>query len=206
MEHWTRANAGFPVVVSGPSGVGKTSVVDRLLLLDPRCVRSVSATTRAPRGGEIDGESYSFVSERKFEELQQRGELAESAIYNGHWYGTPKSFLEERIASGLSVILNIEVQGGLQVRRHYPDAVLVFVLPPSWEDLRGRLMGRGTDRPEVVEGRIRRAHEELQEVERYDYVIINDLLDPCVAELGAIIRAERRRVSRLRAQVQGGPA
>lgn len=198
MERWTRQEAAFPVVVSGPSGVGKTSLVDRLLLHDPRCVRSVSATTRAPRGDEVDGRSYFFVDDRKFRELEEKGELAESAVYNGARYGTPKAFLESKIASGLSVVLNIEVQGGLQVRHHYPDALLIFVLPPSWEDLRARLLGRGTDSPEAVEGRIRRAHEELGEVERYDYVIVNDLLDSCVADLAAILRAERRRVARLK--------
>lgn len=200
MERWTRTEAAFPVVVSGPSGVGKTSLVDRLLLQDPRCVRSVSATTRSPRGDEADGRSYFFVSDGKFEELRRKGDLAESAIYNGAWYGTPKSFLESKVSSGLCVVLNIEVQGGLQVRQHYPDAVLVFVLPPSWEDLRSRLLGRGTDSRDAVEGRIRRAHEELQEVERYDYVIVNDILDTCAADLVAIIRAERRRVSRLHGQ------
>jgi guanylate kinase len=200
MERWTRQEAAFPVVVSGPSGVGKTSLVDRLLLHDPRCVRSVSATTRPPRGDEVDGRSYFFVSDEKFADLKRKGDLAESAIYNGAWYGTPKSFLEGKIASGLSVVLNIEVQGGLQVRESYPNAVLIFILPPSWEDLRARLLGRGTDRPEAVEGRIRRAHEELREVERYDYVIVNDVLDSCVADLAAIVRAERRRVLRLRGE------
>lgn len=199
MERWTRKEAAFPVVVSGPSGVGKTSLVDRLLLQDPRCIRSVSATTRAPRGDEVDGRSYFFVGDARFRELEEKGQLAESAIYNGSHYGTPKAFLESKISSGLSVVLNIEVQGGLQVRRHYPDAVLIFVLPPSWEDLRARLLGRGTDSPEAVEGRILRAHEELREIERYDYVIVNGLLDSCVADLAAILRAERRRVSRLSA-------
>ena len=198
MERWTRAQAAFPVVVSGPSGVGKTSVVDRLLLQDPRCVRSVSATTRPPRGDEVDGQSYSFVGGAKFEELQRGGHLAESAVYNGAWYGTPKSFLESRIAAGFCVVMNIEVQGGFQVRGHYPDALLIFILPPSWEALRQRLLGRGTDGPEAVEGRIRRAHEELAEVGKYDYVIVNDDLESCAADLTAIIRAERRRVSRLR--------
>jgi guanylate kinase len=200
MERWTRQEAAFPVVVSGPSGVGKTTLVDRLLLQDPRCVRSVSATTRPPRGNEVDGRSYFFVSDEKFAELQRKGELAESAIYNGAWYGTPKSFLEGKIASGLSVVLNIEVQGGLQVRESYANTVLIFILPPSWEDLRARLLGRGTDSPEAAEGRIRRAHEELREVERYDYVIVNDVLDSCVADLAAVVRAERRRVSRLRGE------
>ncbi len=114
--------------------------------------------------------------------------------------GRRSPFWKAKIASGLSVVLNIEVQGGLQVRESYPNAVLIFILPPSWEDLRARLLGRGTDSPEAVEGRIRRAHEELREVERYDYVIVNDVLDSCVADLAAIVRAERRRVSRLRGE------
>lgn len=198
MERWTRPEVAFPVVVSGPSGVGKTSVVDRLLLQDPRCVRSVSATTRPPRGDEVDGQSYFFVGDAKFGELQRSGQLAESAIYNGAWYGTPKSFLESKIAAGFCVVMNIEVLGGFQVRHHYPDAVLIFIVPPSWQALRERLLGRATDGPEAVEGRIRRAHEEMAEAEKYDYVIVNDDLEACAADLIAIIRAERRRASRLR--------
>jgi guanylate kinase len=152
------------------------------------------------RAGEVDGESYSFVSEEQFLQLREQDGLAESARYNESWYGTPKAALDAKLASGYCVVLNIEVVGGLQIRDHYPEAVLVFVVPPSWEELRRRLLGRKTDTIEVVEARIRRAREEIQVAGRYDYVIINDDLNRCAADLAAIVRAERRRVMRL-----GGP-
>jgi guanylate kinase len=200
MDRWIGRQIGFPLVVSGPSGVGKTSLVDCLLESDAQCVRSISSTTRPMRSGEVDGESYSFVSEEQFLQLRERDGFAESARYNEAWYGTPKAALDTKLASGTCVVLNIEVIGGLQIRDHYPEAVLVFVLPPSWEELRRRLLGRGTDTMKVVEARIRRAREEVEVAERYDYVIINDDLARCADDLVAIVRAERRRVSRL-----GGP-
>lgn len=197
IEPWLHTDAAFPIVISGPSGVGKTSVVDRLLRLDRRCTRSVSVTTRPPRADERDGESYIFVTGPRFEETRAAGALAESAIYNGYWYGTPKSFLDGKLAAGLSVVLNIEVQGGAQVRANYPDAVLIFVIPPSWEDLRHRLLGRRTEGPDAVEARIRRGHEEMLFAKEYDYVAVNDDVDRCAEEIAAIVRAERRRTSRL---------
>lgn len=190
----------FPIVISGPSGVGKTSLVDRLLLLDRRCIRSVSATTRAPREREKDGESYFFVGEAEFLERRSRGDLAESAVYNGAWYGTPRSFLEGKVAGGLCVILTIEVQGGMQVRSIYPEAVLVFVVPPSWEELAHRLLSRGTEDASAVDKRIRRGREETAELLAYDYVVVNDSLDRCAENLAAIVRAERRRRARLTAE------
>jgi guanylate kinase len=198
IDPWLRENAAFAVVISGPSGVGKTSLVDRLLRLDPRCTRSVSVTTRPPRADERDGESYTFTTSERFEAMRAEGSLAEAAIYNGHWYGTPKSFLDARLAAGLSVVLNIEVQGGGQVRASYPDAVLIFVIPPSWDDLQQRLLGRRTEPPNVVEARIRRGHEEMLFAEEYDYVAVNDDVDRCAGEIAAIVRAERRRTSRLK--------
>ncbi len=196
-DRWRRIDVTFPIVVSGPSGVGKTSIVDRLLELDPQCVRSISATTRPPRGGERDGESYFFVPEEQFLQMRERGDLVESAVYREYWYGTPKAFLKSRLDAGHSVVLNIEVQGGLQVKRHDSGSVLVFVLPPSWEELRRRLTSRGTDTRESIDGRIRRGVEELEMVRDYDFVIVNDDLNRCVADLTAIVRAERRRRTRL---------
>lgn len=197
IEHLLRSDAAFAVVMSGPSGVGKTSLVDHLLRLDPRCIRSVSATTRPPRTDERDGDSYSFMSEERFEAMKAGGALAESAVYNGFWYGTPKDFLDAKLRAGLSVVLNIEVQGGAQVRANYPDAVLVFVIPPSWEELRQRLLGRRTESPDAVEARIRRGREEILFAEEYDYVVVNDDIDRCAEEIAVILRAERRRSSRL---------
>lgn len=194
---WIDRGIAFPIVVSGPSGVGKTTLVDGLLARDNRCVRSVSATTRPRRSDEEDGRSYFFVSKERFLQMQGFGELAESAIYRDHWYGTPKSFLGGKIAEGKCVVLNIEVQGGAQVRKHDPGAVLIFILPPSWEELRRRLTSRGTDTAEAIEARIRRGHEEVGFIGDYDYVVINDDLDTCVADMAAIVRAEHRRRERL---------
>lgn len=187
---------GFPLVLSGPSGVGKTSLVECLLRLEPDCARSISATTRAPRHGEVNGESYFFMDEERFLHLRSHGGFAESARYNGSWYGTPVDWLRRQVEAGKVVVLNIEVQGGLQIRANWPDAVLVFALPPSWEHLRGRLLGRGTEPPEAVEARIQWAYEELREMPRYDYRIVNDDLARCAGDLAAIVRAERLRIAR----------
>ncbi|MBD3162771.1 MAG: guanylate kinase [Candidatus Eisenbacteria bacterium] len=198
IEVWTEAGAGFPLVVSGPSGVGKTSLVDRLLALDRGTVRAITATTRPKREGEIEGESYHFFSEERFLQLRDRGEVVESARYNDAWYGTPRADLERNLAAGRCVVLNIEVQGAVQIRTRYPEAVLVFAIPPSWEALRDRLVRRGTDTPEAIEARIRRGREEMEEIDRYDYVVVNDDLERCAGDLAAIVRAERRRLDRIR--------
>jgi len=198
MEPWSGGRVSFPLVVSGPSGVGKTSLVDRLLAADPRCRRSISCTTRTIREGEVDGESYTFLDEKTFLALRAKKGFAESARYNKFWYGTPKEPLDRALAAGLCVTLNIEVQGGLQIRDPYPDAVLVFVVPPTWEELERRLRERKTDSAEAIASRIARAREELREIVHYDYVIVNDSLDRCATDLIGIVRSERRRVFRLR--------
>lgn len=197
LGRWVRDDVAFPIVISGPSGAGKTSVVDLFLHGDPRCTRSVSATTRPPRGDEVDGRNYFFVDEERFLQMRDRGELVEWAEYIGHWYGTPKAFLDSKLRTGISVILNIECQGAFQVRDHDPDAVLIFVVPPTWEEVRRRLQGRGTDTQESIEGRIRRGREELETIPHYDYVVVNDDLERCASDLSAIVRAERRRRMRL---------
>lgn len=197
IEALSRPPAAFPLVVSGPSGVGKTSVVDRFLeIVGPLCERSVSATTRSMRAGEEDGRDYFFVPQERFLRMRESQELAECAVYNGHWYGTPVSRLEERVGAGRIVVLNIEVQGGFQVRERYPDAVLVFIVSPSWDEIRRRLERRGTDTPEQIERRIERGKEEMLEARRYDYVIVNDVVDRCAQDLATIVRAERLRVAR----------
>lgn len=186
----------FPVVVSGPSGVGKTVLCRRLCAVLPRVVRSVSATTRPPRVDERDGESYFFWSEARFRTEIESGGLAEWAEVHGRLYGTPRSWLDERLVAGESAVLNIDVQGGFQVRAVYPSALLVFLLPPSWDALEARLRGRGTDAEEEIQRRLRNAEREIQVLPRYDVVIVNDRLDEAVADLLSAVRAERARVAR----------
>jgi guanylate kinase len=186
----------FPVVVSGPSGVGKTVLCRRLCESLPRMVRSISATTRPPRINERDGQSYFFWTETRFRAEIDRGELAEWAEVHGRLYGTPRSWLDERLAAGESAVLNIDVQGGLQVRTMYPSALLIFVLPPSWGVLEARLRGRGTDTEEEIHRRLRNAEREIRVLPRYDAVIVNDRLDEAAIDLVSVVRAERARASR----------
>jgi guanylate kinase len=186
----------FPVVVSGPSGVGKTVLCRRLCESLPRVVRSISATTRPPRVDERDGESYFFWSEPRFRAEIDRGELAEWAEVHGRLYGTPRTWLDGRLAAGESAVLNIDVQGGLQVRMAYPSALLIFLLPPSWAALEARLRGRGTDAEEEIRRRLLNAEREIRVLPRYDAVIVNDRLDEATIDLVSVVRAERARATR----------
>lgn len=188
--------ASFPIVVSGPSGVGKTVLCGALLERLPWARRSVSATTRPPREDEIDGESYFFYSDDLFERERNEGRLVEWALVHDYHYGTPRSFLEQSLASDQSVVLNIDVQGGLAIRAAYPSAVLIFLLPPSWAVLEKRLRSRATDGEAQVENRLARAREEALFLDRYDFVVVNDEIESAVEELVTIARAERCRVSR----------
>jgi guanylate kinase len=186
----------FPVVVSGPSGVGKTVLCRRLCDSLPRMVRSISATTRPPRPDERDGQSYFFWNETRFRAEIDRGGLAEWAEVHGRLYGTPRSWLDERLVAGESAVLNIDVQGGLQVRTVYPSALLVFLLPPSWGALEARLRGRGTDAEEEIQRRLRNAEREIRVLPRYDAVIMNDRLDQAAVDLISVVHGERSRTSR----------
>lgn len=186
----------FLLVLSSPSGGGKTTIAKRLLELRPDCGYSVSATTRAPRAGEEHGKSYWFLSEAEFEARVQAGEFVEHARYNGKRYGTLHAEVDRLFRMGRHVVLDIEVEGARQVRRHFPDAVLVFVLPPSGTELVRRLDGRGTEAAEARKRRLAIANEELRAVAEYDYVVVNDELDRAVAEVSAIVEAENRRVAR----------
>jgi len=189
----------FPIVVSGPSGVGKTVLCKGLLDRLPEITcRSISTTTRSIRPGEVEGVSYRFVSEGDFLASRDAGELAEWAEVHGRYYGTPKSFLDERLAASQSVVLNIDVQGGVSIQNCYPDAVLIFVLPPSWDVLAERLSRRGTDSRSSVEARLNRARAEVEYCPRYGYVVVNDDLDRAVSDLVAIVTAERLRAGRRR--------
>lgn len=187
---------GVLVVVSGFSGAGKGTVMKALLNKYDNYALSVSATTRNPRPGEENGREYFFLTESQFEDMIKNDELIEHARYVDHYYGTPKKYVEEKMAAGKDVILEIEIQGALKVREKRPDTLLLFVTPPNGDELKNRLTGRGTETQEVIEARLSRASEEAEGVEAYDYLLINDELDICVEELHEIIRSEHRRLTR----------
>jgi guanylate kinase len=184
---------GLLVVVSGPGGVGKDTLIDMLLPRDPRLRYSVSYTTRPRRDYEVDGEHYRFVDEATFERLDAEGELLEHARVNGHMYGTSASSVEHTLRQGYDVILKIEFQGAEQVRQRRPDAILVFISPPSMEELLRRRVGRGAESPEEIEARQRLAEVEMGYASRYDHVVVNDDAERAVGEIQAILEAERRR-------------
>jgi guanylate kinase len=177
-------------VITGPSGVGKGTLIRGLLARVPELELSVSATTRSPRPGERDGIDYHFLTPQDFEARVAAGEFVEHAEYSGNRYGTLRAELERRLGAGAGVVLEIEVQGARQVRSAIPDAVAVFIAPPSREALRARLVGRGTDSPEQVDARLRTAERELEAQPEFGHVVINDRLEEATDELVAIIREE----------------
>ena len=188
---------GILIVVSGFSGSGKGTLMKELLTRYPDTYAlSISATTRSPREGEVDGREYFFVSKDEFEKMIAKGELIEYAKYVENYYGTPRDYVEKKLDEGKDVLLEIEIQGALNVKKMFPDTLLLFVTPPSAEELKKRLVGRGTETMDVIESRMDRACEEAQGMENYDYLIVNDSLDRCVEEMHSIIRGEHRRSSR----------
>ncbi len=187
---------GLLIVLSAPSGCGKSTIVSGLLKKRGRLKFSVSATTRAPREGEIDGRDYFFVSREKFAEMVEKGEFLEHAQYVENRYGTPRGPVERELEAGNDVLLDIEIQGAFQVRAQRPDALMVFLLPPSFEELEKRLVLRGKDSPEVIRRRLEVARRECLEAEKYDYRIVNDDAPRAVNEFNAIIEAERRKINR----------
>jgi guanylate kinase len=188
---------GFLLVVSGPSGVGKGTLVERLLAARPECILSISNTTRARRPHETDSVQYHFVAKEEFERRRSANQFLEWAEVHGHLYGTPRAFVEEHLRQGRVVVLEVDVQGGASVRRAQAGAVSVFIWPPSIDTLRERLDLRGTDSAEVIERRLANAGTELAQWKEYDYLVWNDDLDTAVAGLVAIVDAERSRVGRL---------
>ena len=185
--------AGKLVVISGPSGAGKSTVVFKTMETRSDLCFSTSVTTRKPRPGEVDGREYFFITESRFAEMVEKDELLEHAVYVTNSYGTPRKFVEDKLASGLNVILDIEVQGARQVAAKAPDAVKIFIVPPSLEELRRRLVNRGTDSAEAIEARLIRARQEYAEADFYDYIIVNDDLEQAAAEFSAIITAAHCR-------------
>lgn len=181
---------GFLIVISGFSGVGKGTVVKRLVE-EYGYSLSVSATTRAPREGEVDGREYYFKTKEDFMNLIDYNGFIEWAVYVENYYGTPRAFVEREMAQGHNVILEIEVQGALNIKRQYPDAILVFLTAPSAEVLKQRLVGRGTEDMAVIEKRMKRACEEACDMEQYEYIIVNDDLDQCVRDVNSVVVAKR---------------
>ena len=186
---------GILVVVSGFSGAGKGTLMKELLKRYYNYALSISATTRAPREGETDGKEYFFVTKEQFEKMRDERKLIEYAQYVNNYYGTPKEYVEQKMAEGKDVILEIEIQGALKVKKRFPDALLLFVTPPSAEELRRRLVGRGTETLEVINARLARAAEEASGMEAYDYLLINDDLDRCVEEMHQLIQLQHRKTS-----------
>ena len=168
---------GILIVVSGFSGSGKGTIMKELLRRYDNYALSVSATTRQPREGEVEGREYFFKTREEFEKMIAKEELIEYARYVNHYYGTPRAYVEEQLAAGKDVILEIELQGALKIRDRFPDALLLFVTPPSAKELKRRLVSRGTETAEVIEQRMRRAVEESEGMESYDYDVVNDVLD-----------------------------
>lgn len=191
------SGGGLIVVISGPSGAGKGTIAEAAMQHFPRLGRSVSATTRAPRAGEVEGEHYVFTSRDEFRAMVECGEMLEWTAYLGESYGTPRAQVERRLAAGGGVLFEVDVRGARSIKAAYPEAVLVFVAPPSWEVLAARLAARQSETEGALARRLEVARSEVARVGEYDYVIINDALDEAVSLLCAIIRAELARPSRV---------
>jgi guanylate kinase len=181
----------FPVVVSGPSGVGKTTLCHGLIERDPGLAFSISATTRRARSNERDGVDYFFISREKFERMKSEGKFAECALVHGELYGTPREWLDGQLDKGTSILLDIDVQGGVQIMEAYPQAVSIFIVPPSFRVLEERLRNRKSETEEAVRERLKNAIDEMEYVTRYSYVVTNDLVSEAVAEMEHIVRAAR---------------
>lgn len=195
---------GFLVVLSGPSGGGKGTVVRRVREMMPEIALSVSATTRPPRAGEVDGKDYYFMDRDTFEEMVAREEMLEYTCYCGNYYGTPKKEAQRILLSGKNLILEIEVEGNGQVKRLYPDAVSIMLIPPTIEEMRRRLLERGTEPLATVEKRLARAAEEIQFASNYDYIVINhrDGIETCARQICEIVRSESARASRMTEEIE----
>lgn len=189
-------NEGLLVVISAPSGGGKGTILKELFAKDDNLVLSVSATTRSPRPGEEHGKQYYFLQKEEFEELIFQGKMLEYAQYVGNYYGTPREPVEQWMAQGKDVVLEIEVQGGAQIKKLMPGCVSIFILPPSMEVLEKRLRDRGTEEDATVRKRLEKAREEIPHAKDYDYVVFNDRLEDAVEDLRAILRAEKRKYHR----------
>lgn len=186
---------GILAVVSGFSGAGKGTIMKGLMSRYDNYALSISATTREPREGEVHGREYFFVSEEEFEDMIREDRLIEYARYVDHYYGTPKDYVMSQMEAGKDVILEIEIQGALKVKEKFPETLLIFVAPPSAEELKRRLVNRGTETADVIDARMKRACEEAEQMDRYDYLLINDEIDRCVEEINGLIQGQHRRMT-----------
>ena len=203
-----QSREGLLLVVSGPAGVGKGTLDKALLERHQDMKLSVSATTRAPRPGEIDGVHYFFKTEEEFKAMRERNEFLEYMhVFQTNYYGTPRSFVEEQLSRGIDVILEIDVQGAMKVKKAFPNAVMIFIAPPSMAELKSRLIGRNTETLEQIEKRFATAEKEIAMLPEYEYVVTNDVVEMAVNRMESIITAEKCKVSRsdaLLAKLQGG--
>ena len=193
---------GILIVVSGFSGAGKGTIMKELLKQYDNYALSISATTRKPRPGEEEGREYFFKTVEEFEKMIAKDELIEYARYVDNYYGTPRAYVEEQLEAGKDVILEIEIQGALKVKEKFPETLLLFVTPPTAKELKHRLVGRGTETMYVIEFRMNRAKEEAEGMDKYDYLIVNDVLAECVEEVHRIIQGEHRRSFRNQAFIE----
>ncbi len=196
------SDTGILITLSGFAGSGKGTIIKELLSRYDNYALSVSATTRAPREGEEEGVHYFFKTEEEFKEMIARGELLEYANYVGNYYGTPREYVKQQLLAGKDVILEIETEGALNIKREYPDAVLVFVMPPSVEEIHRRLLHRGTETEEIIEKRMKKAGFEITVVDRYDYLMVNDVLEESVELFNSIVRSQHMAVSRNRDYIE----
>ena len=190
-------NKGSLVVVSGPSGAGKDTVIENLKKYNDNFWVSVSCTTRKPRGNEIDGIDYYFLSKDEFESKISNNDFLEYATYNNNYYGTPISSIKEKLENGIDVILIIEVQGALYVKNHFDDAIFIFIMPPSMEELINRLLKRATDSKDKIVERFKTAYNEINEITKYNYVVVNDDIDTASKKVNSILLSEKCRVDRI---------
>ena len=188
---------GNLIVLSGPSGAGKGTVLKELLKINKNIWLSISCTTRPMRNGDIEGGTYFFLSNEEFKQKIQENDFLEYAKYNDNYYGTPKSIINEKLAEGLDVILEIEIQGALKVKELVKDAIFIFIMPPSMKELKTRLINRQTETKDKIISRFKRAYQEINEVTKYNYVVVNDKLDDAVNKVNAILLSERCRVDRI---------
>lgn len=204
----SNARKGLLIVVSGPAGTGKGTLDTALLSRHNDMKLSVSATTRKPRNGEIDGVHYFFISEDRFKGMIDNDEFLEHMhVFGMNYYGTPRKFVEEQLEQGIDIILEIDVQGAMKVKKSYPEAVLIFIAPPSMNELKTRLIGRGTETAAQIDKRFATAFEEIKCIPQYDYVVVNDVVETALKKMEAIVSAEKSRTYRnnyLLQSLQGG--